>query len=177
MTVPDQKPVKPNFSTRFQKGNKFQLMAERLGRHTDWPDEDIAEETQALKEWISDPKNYYFNSFLTLRGLHHEHVERFSQRNAEFCAMVKFAKAIMEQRLVDLAISKKGDGNFIKFVLANKSGWKERSEISGDSANPLALVLDKIAKQNQEPIQAQVIEPEQLSNQSPSQATEPKQQD
>jgi hypothetical protein len=127
---------------------------------------------EALKEWISVPENYYFNRFLTLRGLHPEQASRLEARSSVFRDAVRFAKAVMEERLVHLAVTKQGDGNFIKFVLANKAGWKERSEVSGDSQNPLALVLDKIAKQNQEPIEAQVIEPESITNQVAAQPTD-----
>jgi len=32
-----------------------------------------------------------------------------------------------------------------KFVLANHHGWQKKNQISGDTANPLALIMERIA--------------------------------
>jgi hypothetical protein len=50
------------------------------------------------------------------------------------------AKLVQECRLVEMGITRKGDPGSIKFILQNKSDWKEKSEVSGNAANPLANV-------------------------------------
>ncbi len=132
-------------------GNKF-AVGNNGGRPREWTDADIALETQALKDWIKDPKNYFLTSFLIQRDLFKEQMERFARYNEEFRLTFDKAKLVQEQRLVDLAVSKKGDGGFIKFVLQNKAGWKEKSEISGDAANPLAVILERIGQTAKDPL-------------------------
>lgn len=142
------------------------------GRPIEWTKPRIDRLTQALNEWIENPKNYFVLGFCNEQGIEHKHLERLAQMDESFCQTYSRAKQIQEERLVELGVSRKGDGNFIKFILANKAGYKDKQEISGDSANPLALVLDKIAKQNQpEPIEAQVVEPESITNQPTVQAS------
>lgn len=132
-------------------GNKF-AVGNNGGRPREWTDADIAIENEALKDWIKNPKNYFLTSFLIDRDLHKEQMERFARYNQEFCATFEKAKQVQEQRLVDLAVTKKGDGGFIKFVLQNKAGWKEKSEISGDAANPLAVILERIGQTAKDPL-------------------------
>lgn len=160
----------------FQPGNRFSVGI-RNGRKQEWTEQEIAQEVVAIYDWMDNPKNYFFTTFLTQRGLCPEHLDRFASRSSDFREALKMAKLIQEERLVELAVSKKGDGSFIKFILSNKNGWKEKTEISGDSANPLALVLEQIAKQNQDPIEIQALESEQLTNQSveSTQSIEPQQ--
>ena len=133
------------------KGNKYALGNEG-GRPREWDDAYIEKVRKALEKWIADPKNYFFTSFLNQQKLHHEHIERFCNYSAEFRATHKLALSVQEQRLVELAITKKHDGNFTKFVLANKAGWKERQEVSGDATSPLAIILDRIAGSAKDPL-------------------------
>lgn len=133
------------------KGNKFALGNEG-GRPREWTDKAIAVEIQALREWMQDVNNYFITSFLVERGLHREHMERLSSYSEEFRSAFERARLVQECRLVELAVSRKGDPGFIKFILQNKSGWKEKSEISGDSANPLAVLLDRIGANAKDPL-------------------------
>ncbi len=138
-----------------------------FGRPIEWNKPRIDRLTQALNDWIENPKNYFVLGFCNEQGIDHKLLETLSGRDEDFRQAYSRAKQIQEERLVELGVSRKGDGNFIKFILANKAGYKDKQEISGDSSNPLALVLDKVAKQNQpEPIEAQIVEPESITNQS-----------
>lgn len=132
-------------------GNTF-AVGNKGGRPRKWTDEVIAKETNALHEWIENPNNYFFTSFLTARNLHPQQVERFAEMSEEFCEAYARAKLVQEQRLVELAVSRKGDGNFIKFVLQNKAGWKDKNEISGDTQNPLAVIMERIALSAKDPL-------------------------
>jgi len=135
------------------KGNKYAAGCETSGRPREWTEGFIEQKRKALAKWIENPKSYFFTSYLNQEDLHHEQIERFCNYSPEFRATYKRALAIQEQRLVDLAVFKKGDGNFIKFVLANKAGWKERQELSGDAANPLSVILDRIADSAKDPLE------------------------
>ena len=123
-----------------------------MGRPREWTDEEIEAEANALNLWLENPNNYYFTKFLVERDLETSHLDKFAQYNENFRLALAKAKKLQEIRLVELAVSKKGDGGFIKFVLQNKAGWKEKSELSGDAANPLAIIMDKIAKKDDEPV-------------------------
>lgn len=125
----------------------------KVGRPIEWDEKAIDVERIALEKWIDNPKNYFFTGFLNERKLDPKQVERFAERSEKFCQSYARAKRIQEERLVDLAVSRKGDGNFIKFILQNKAGWKEKSEVSGDASNPLSIILDKIADNSKDPLQ------------------------
>ena len=152
-----------DYATRFQPGNRAWFGA-KSGRPIIWTKPKIKQVTEALKLWIDEPKNYYVISFCNEVGLLHSQLEDLASKDPEFAETYKIAKQVQEIRLVDLAVSRKGDGNFIKFVLANKAGWREKTELSGDSSNPLAIVLDKISKKQQEPIATEVLEPQAIDH-------------
>lgn len=105
------------------------------------------------KKWTEDPKNYFFTSFLTERQLHPQQVERFAEQSEEFCEAYARAKLVQECRLVEMAIFRKGDPGFIKFILKNKAGWKEKNEVSGNTENPLAVIMERIAERAKHPLE------------------------
>lgn len=122
------------------------------GRPREWTEGLIEQKRKALEKWIADPKNYFFTSFLNQENLHLEQIDRFCNYSEKFRDTYTRALATQEVRLVELAVTKKGDGNFIKFILQNKAGWKEKQEVSGDAANPLAVILDRIAASARDPL-------------------------
>lgn len=130
------------------------------GRPREWTDERIEVETKALYEWIENTDNYFFTSFLNQRRLNPQQIDRFCKYYPPFRIAFELAKQFQEQRLVELAVTRKGDPGFIKFILQNKAGWKDKTELSGDQANPLSFVLDRIAQKAREPIEIEVTEGE-----------------
>lgn len=128
-------------------------LPKKMGRPIEWTEKDIEVERLALEKWIENDSNYFITAFLNERRLHREQMDRFCRYSPNFRETFTRALAVQEQRLVELAVSKKGDGNFIKFVLQNKAGWKERNEISGDSANPLTVLMDQISSKPIETIE------------------------
>lgn len=60
---------------------------------------------------------------------------------------------IQECRLVDMVVFRKGDPGFIKFILQNKAGWREKNEISGSAENPLAVIMERIALSAKDPLE------------------------
>ncbi len=130
----------------------------KQGRPLEWTPERIEEERLALVKWFQNPDNYYFNAFLNERDLHREHLDYLFKYSKSFFDAVTRAREIQEQRLVELAVSKKGDGNFIKFVLQNKAGWKEKTEVSGSASNPFTVMLDHIGQASKDPIEIEPID-------------------
>lgn len=133
-------------------GNKF-AQGNKGGRPRKWTDEMIAKEAIALREWIKNPGNYFFTSFLVERGLHPQQIERFAKLSEEFCEAYERAKLVQETRLVEMGITRSGDPSFIKFILQNKAGWKKKNEVSGNSESPLAFLVQRIASSAQDPLE------------------------
>lgn len=125
------------------------------GRPRDFTPERCAEETAALKKWIANPDNYYTLGFLNERELSPIHISRLCEYDSGFRSAWEKAKRIQEQRLVQKAVSRKGDPGFIKFLLIAKGGWKDETTVN-HNLNPLASLLDKIAMTEN---QAITIEP------------------
>ncbi len=122
------------------------------GRPREWTEGLIEQERKALEKWIANPKNYYFSSFLIERDLDQAQIDRFCKYSDKFRQTHSKAKAVQEARIVQGSMEKKFDGSFAKFVLANKAGWREKQEISGDAANPLAIIMDRIAESAKDPL-------------------------
>lgn len=120
---------------------KLAIAPKPIGRPIEWTEQAIEDERVLFEKWLLNQKNYYFQVFYNDRDLSYETIEMFSRRSPAFLETMKKARAIQEQRLVTLALERKHDGNFTKFVLANRAGWKERTELSGSAANPLAFIL------------------------------------
>jgi hypothetical protein len=123
-----------------------------LGRPREWTEGLIEQKRKQLEKWIDNKNNYFFTTYLNEADLHPEQIERFCNYSEHFRETYARALKIQEARLVELAVSRKGDGNFIKFIMANKCGWKEKSEVSGDGVNPLAIIMAKIADSAKDPL-------------------------
>jgi hypothetical protein len=106
----------------------------------------------ALCKWMDDPKNYFLTSFLIQRQLCPEHLSRFAKYSEGFREALERAKLVQECRLVDMAIFRKGDPGFIKFILQNKAGWKDKAEVLGNAANPLAVIMERISMNAKDPL-------------------------
>lgn len=133
--------------------NPSEIMPKNLGgRPIEWTEERIEERTKALEKWMANPENYFFTKFLVEQNLDAKQITRMCEKSPRFCHTVEQAKRFQELRLVEMAVTKKGDGNFIKFVLQNKAGWRDKTEISGDAANPLSVIMDRVALNNRSPI-------------------------
>lgn len=133
-------------------GNKFAI-GNKGGRPRQWDEKLITVEVQALREWIENPGSYFLSSFLVQRSLSWEHLNRFSQYSEEFRETLEKARLVQECRLVEMGVFRKGDPGFIKFVLQNKAGWKEKNEVSGNTENPLAVIMERIAERAKHPLE------------------------
>jgi hypothetical protein len=136
------------------------------GRPIEWTDERIEAERLALEAWIADPNNYYLDAFCNDRGYVRERMEEWSRRNEPFADTLDRARRTQEIRLVTLALNRKHDGNFTRFVLANRAGWRERTEVATDLQTPLLQLLASVDGSSKAIIgETKVLPPEQLTSQ------------
>ena len=129
------------------RGNKY-TVGNGGGRPVQWTAENIERERVALEKWISDPENYCLDSFCNQRKYARERLREFCADSPEFADTMDRTKQTQEERLVHFALTRKHDPGFTKFVLANRAGWKEKTEVSGDVVNPLSFILREIDGKN-----------------------------
>ena len=132
-----------------------------LGRPIEWTDDRIAQEAIALDAWMKDENNYYFVDFALERGYTSNTLHELAQKSASFSKTFLRAREAQERKIVKESLERRYDGNFAKFVLANKHGYKEKTEISGDAANPLSFILGNIDGKTKDIID---VTPEAASN-------------
>lgn len=168
--------VEKQYHGVFVPGNQYGL-GNSGGRPVKFTAEMLSELTTHLYNWIQEPDNLYLKNFCFQFGLEPDKIDEYCNRSEEFRQCWYLVKHKQEAKLVDLALKRKISDSMTKFVLVNVHKWKEKTEISGDSQNPLALVLEQIAKQNQDPIEIQALEAEQVTDQAiePSQAIDTQQ--
>ncbi len=120
------------------------------GRPIEWTEDKIEGYRLKLEEWMDNEDNYYFEDYLNQNNLHAQHLQIFSDRSSKFLETLTRARRTQESRIVHGTMSRKFDATFAKFLLANKAGWKEKTELSGDSKNPLSFVLGAIDGQTKD---------------------------
>lgn len=128
----------------FNKDTRTIAKIENIGRPVEWTEERIANEAALFNTWLNDEKNYYFNKFALDRGYTSAMLNQLADKSPIFAKTLHRARELQEQRIATNSLDRTFDGNFAKFVLANRHGWKEKTEISGDAANPLSFILGNI---------------------------------
>jgi len=129
------------------------------GRPIEWTDRELDKLAKRLDEYMSDPAHYYVGGFNVQEGITRQMAADFSLRHNRFKDALTRAHEIQEQRLVERALDRTHDGNFTRFVLANRNGWRERTEIAGDPQAPLVQLLASVDGATKAMIQeAQVVD-------------------
>lgn len=147
----------------FKPGNQL-AKGNEGGRPEVWTQEQLMKESQALEEWIQNPNSYYLGEFCVSRGYTLNQIDEIAGKSKVFSETLKKARQMQENRIVQNSLTRKFDGNFAKFVLANRAGWKEKTEVSGDANNPLSFLLSSLdGKSKDIPIDVTPDEPKQLS--------------
>lgn len=104
-----------------EKGGKWGF----LGKPDDaYTEEELHNLGKELVEWLSEEENFWFKSFLMLKGLHKDTLNYLSKKYPFFKNYLDIAKALQEYKLVHNSFWKKADFNTAKFVLLNNhDGW------------------------------------------------------
>lgn len=134
------------------KGHEPYLGCETGGRPTKYTKEFIEGEADALEEWMRKPESIYFKRFAFDRGYSQQRLSEFAEMNQKFSETLTRAREWQEIRFVEGGLTEEFNGSFCKFVMGNACGWSDKMEnkISGDAANPLQFLLEKIDGKSKE---------------------------
>lgn len=106
----------------------------------DW----IEQEAQHLKEWMQREDSIFIKSFAIERGYSPQRLTEFAEKNKVFSEVFKLTKHWQESKLINCGLFNKTNSGMTKFVLANHHGYTEKQQVSGDAANPLSFLLNKV---------------------------------
>jgi hypothetical protein len=126
------------------KGHKPYPGGERGGRPKKWTAELIEKEADAFEEWMQRPDSIWYEAFCLERGFHPDYLSEWAKINERFCRVYKKSQVWQKNKLVNGGLLNKYNAGFTKFVMSNTCGWFEKTQVSGDSTNPLAFVLDRV---------------------------------
>ncbi len=104
----------------------------------------IAQEAEAFLEWMKRPDSIFIKSFAVERGYHSNRLVEFAEKSIEFSCVYKISKDWQESRLINYGLFNQTNSGLTKFVLANHHGYTEKQQVSGDAANPLSFLLEKV---------------------------------
>lgn len=133
-----------NGKTPFVEGNKLGACPENTGRPEKWTKEILDQLAKKLEAWMQKPDSLYIKTFCFQENFLHSQGGEFALKSPEFSTVWGRTKSWQEQRLIQYALEKKTSDSFTKFLLINKHGFKEKTEISGNAASPFVVLLDRI---------------------------------
>jgi DNA-packaging protein gp3 len=135
------RPSKPN-SGQFQPGNQASV-GNNGGAPVIYSDEWIANEAREFREWLQKPDSLFFTTFATDRGYCIQRLTEFADKSSEFSEVLKYAKDVQHNRLVNCGLKNETNCQITKFVLANHHGYTDKQQVSGDASSPLGFILKK----------------------------------
>jgi hypothetical protein len=81
-----------------------------------------------LVKWMKKPNNIWLKKFAILKGFPASYFSRFKKRSEHFKEAYQKAKDIQESKLVIGVLRKRYSPSFVKFILKNEAGWKDKVE-------------------------------------------------
>lgn len=125
------------------KGNK-NAVGNNGGAPEKYSMEWIEQEAQHFLEWMKRPDSIFIKSFAVERGYHSNRLAEFAEKSVVFMGVYKLAKEWQESRLVNYSLFNKVNYGMTKFVLSNHHNYTEKQQVTGDAANPLSFLLQKV---------------------------------
>ncbi len=122
------------------KGNQYSV-GNRGGAPEKYSQAWLKKEAEALEEWMKKPESIYFKSFALERGYHPNRLAEFAEKSEALAEVYALSKDWQECRLVNYGCFNKINSGICKFILANHHGFSDKTEISGNAANPLSFLL------------------------------------
>jgi hypothetical protein len=118
---------------------------EKGGRPKKWTAELIEKEADAFLEWMSRPDSIWYEDFALERNFPADYFARWAKENEKFCRVYKKSQSWQKSKLLKGGLLNQFNAGFCKFVMSNtcKDWYENRSQISGDASNPLALAMSK----------------------------------
>jgi hypothetical protein len=107
-------------------------------------DEFIEKEADAFEEWMNRPESIWYKDFALERGYDPDQLSIWAKENEKFAGVYKRSQSWQQSKLVKGGLLSVYNSTITKLVLANTCGWSDKQQVSGDAANPLQFLLDKV---------------------------------
>lgn len=117
---------------------------ERGGRPRRYSKKDIEHYADEFKKWLNDSNHVWFKDFCLDNDIDPDLMSVWAEESEKFAGVYKLAKHRQESRLINGGLLSVYNSSIVKLVLANAHGWTDKQLISGDAANPLQFLLDKV---------------------------------
>lgn len=126
------------------KGHPPYPGCEKGGRPVKYTPEFIEKEADAFLEWMKLETSLWYEDFALERGYDPDQLSIWAKENEKFSGVYRRSKAWQKSLLIRGGLLSKFNSNIVKLVLANTVGWTDKQQLSGDSANPLQFLLEKV---------------------------------
>lgn len=114
------------------------------GRPRKWTAERIEAEADAFERWMERPESIWYEDFCLERGFLPDEIARWAKVNERFARVYQKSKVWQKGKLINGALLNKFNSGFTKFVMSNTCGWHEKTQVSGDTANPIGFLLSSV---------------------------------
>lgn len=126
------------------KGHQPYSGCEKGGRPLKYTKDFIEAEADAFLDWMQKDSSLWYKDFALERGYLPDQLSEWAKVNKKFSRAYKQSQAWQQSKLVKGGLLNQYNAGFTKFVMGNTCGWTEKQQVSGDVANPLAFLMQKI---------------------------------
>jgi hypothetical protein len=126
------------------KGHTAYPGSENGGRPKMYTAQFIEDEATAFEEWMQRPDSVWFKDFALERSYDPDLLAIWAKENEKFSGVYRRAQHWQQSKLIKGGLLNLYNASITKLVLANTCGWTDRQQVSGDTGNPLAFVLNRI---------------------------------
>lgn len=123
---------------------------EKGGRPPKYTEEFIESEADAFLDWMKKDNSIWYKDFALERGYLPDQLSEWAKINEKFSRVYKQSQAWQQSKLVKGGLLSQYNAGFTKFVMSNTCGWSDKQQVSGDTANPLAFLLQKVDGQSKD---------------------------
>lgn len=132
------------------KGHSPYPGCEKGGRPLKFTKDFIESEAEAFLEWMKRESSIWYKDFALERGYLPDQLSEWAKVNDKFSRVYKQSQAWQQSKLVKGGLLNEYNAGFTKFVMGNTCGWSDKQQVSGDVANPLAFLLQKVDGQSKD---------------------------
>ncbi len=126
------------------KAENLEGTRDERGRPQLWTKERLTEIAKLFLEWMQLKDSLYVNTFYWKMGIHPDNVSELAKRSRDFAQAVAHSKVWQEQKIVTDTWNRKISEGMTKMFLAKHHDYKDKTELSGSSTNPLSFILSSI---------------------------------
>lgn len=128
------------------KGHPPYPGCETGGRPKKFTEEVIDKEAVALEEWMQKKENVFIEFFALERGLHEDNIADFERENEKFRRVYKKFKMRQKGMIFEGGLKRKYAHPMCALILSHSHQvyLKQEQKFSGDSANPLACLIQSV---------------------------------